>query len=509
MASGAATASALLPGVGQLVVGRRRRAVPFLVFTALSLAIAAWAAVVGRDRLLELAVQPAWLSALVVAIVVSLVVRVVAAVDAYGCVRPLVGRPAGVSLVGLLVLALLGTVVVVPHVEAARVAVAQRDLVTDVFSDDPVVPVEPDPLPSADPTTSAPSATASVASTSARPAPALAAGALGRDGRFTVLLLGSDAGPNRVGARTDTMVLLSIDPRKRDAVMIGVPRNLAHIPFSAGPMRDRFPKGFSDIANAVYGFGTAHRWWFGHVKDPGATAIEQAVATATGLEIDDWAMVDLRGVVGVVSALGGVTLDVPEELSDRVSPYVEGGASISADIQRGRHHLTPDQVYVYIRSRHADSDYQRMRRQRCVLEAMGHQLTGPQLVTAYPSLAGALTRYVTTDIPRGRLPALVQLGSGYAPRRCTRCCWFRRSSTRATRTTRRSALSCTTRWPGTCPPARPPRPAWPAPARDPQVGGGARRCGPRCRRVGSCRRSRLGLAARSGRPGPARVRRSG
>ena len=147
------------------------------------------------------------------------------------------------------------------------------------------------------------------------------------------------------------------------------------------------------------------------MKDPGATAIEQAVATATGLEIDDWAMVDLRGVVGVVSALGGVTLDVPEELSDRVSPYVEGGASISADIQRGRHHLTPDQVYVYIRSRHADSDYQRMRRQRCVLEAMGHQLTGPQLVTAYPSLAGALTRYVTTDIPRGRLPALVQLGS--------------------------------------------------------------------------------------------------
>ena len=413
MASGAATASALLPGVGQLVVGRRRRAVPFLVFTALSLAIAAWAVVVGRDRLLELAVQPAWLSALVVAIVVSLVVRVVAAVDAYGCVRPLVGRPAGVSLVGLLVLALLGTVVVVPHVaggQGRRRAARPRHRRVQRRPGGPGR-AGPAAVRRPDDVGAWTSATASVASTSARPAPALAAGALGRDGRFTVLLLGSDAGPNRVGARTDTMVLLSIDPRRRDAVMIGVPRNLAHIPFPAGPMRDRFPKGFSDIANAVYGFGTAHRSWFGHVKDPGATAIEQAVATATGLEIDDWAMVDLRGVVGVVSALGGVTLDVPEELSDRVSPYVEGGASISADIQRGRHHLTPDQVYVYIRSRHADSDYQRMRRQRCVLEAMGHQLTGPQLVTAYPSLAGAITRYVTTDIPRSRLPALVQLGS--------------------------------------------------------------------------------------------------
>jgi polyisoprenyl-teichoic acid--peptidoglycan teichoic acid transferase len=282
-----------------------------------------------------------------------------------------------------------------------------------VFSDDPVVPVEPDPLPSDDPvaTPSTPSRSPTASASSTRPKPALSSGALGRDGRFTVLLLGSDAGPNRTGARTDTMVLLSIDPKKHDAVMIGVPRNLAHIPFPAGPMGDRFPHGFTDIANAVYGFGTGHASWFGHVKDPGATAIEQAVASATGLEIDDWAMVDLRGVIGVVAALGGVTLDVPEELSDRVSPYLDGGPSISADIERGRHHLTPDQVYVYIRSRHADSDYQRMRRQRCVLEAMGHELTGPSLVTQYPSLAGAVTRYVTTDIPRSRLPALVQLGS--------------------------------------------------------------------------------------------------
>src|SRR5262249_3502223 len=154
-----------------------------------------------------------------------------------------------------LVLALLGTLLVVPHVEAARVAVAQRDLVTDVFSDDPVLPVEPEPLPSDDPsegpsTSASASSTPTVSASSTKPKPALSSGALGRDGRFTVLLLGPDAGPNRTGARTDTMVLLSIDPKKHDAVMIGVPRNLAHIPSPAGPMRDRFPHGFSDIANA-------------------------------------------------------------------------------------------------------------------------------------------------------------------------------------------------------------------------------------------------------------------
>jgi LCP family protein required for cell wall assembly len=414
VALGAACASVLLPGVGQFVVGRRRRAIPWLVFTFLSLCLFAWAAGVGSVHLLELAVQPAWLTTAVVLVVVSLLVRVASAVDAYGCVRPFAARPFTASLVGLLMLALVAGLVAVPHVAVARAAVAQRDLVTDVFADAPVAPVEPDPLPSSTPASSS-SSTASASTTpsasSSKPKPTLSSDALGTDGRFTVLLLGSDAGPNRTGARTDTMVLLSIDPRKHDALMIGVPRNLAHIPFPSGPMRDRFPKGFSDIANAVYGYGTSHTSWFGHVKDPGATAVEQAVASATGLEIDDWAMVDLRGVVGVVSALGGVTLDVPEELSDRVSPYLDGGPSISADIQRGRHHLTPDQVYVYIRSRHADSDYQRMRRQRCVLEAMGHSLTGPKLLTSYPSLAGAITHYVTTDIPRSRLPALVQLGA--------------------------------------------------------------------------------------------------
>jgi LCP family protein required for cell wall assembly len=416
VASAVAALSALIPGAGQLAVGRRRRALPYLAFTLASIGVAVWVATAGSVELLQLAVQPAWLTAAVLAIAVSLVVRVAAAIDAYGCVRPFTGRPVGPSVAGVIVLALVVGLLAVPHVQAARDAIAQRDLVTNVFADDPVQPVEPDPLPSVDlPVSSTPTPDAAptpATPTSRRPAAAsLSSSALGRDGRFTVLLLGSDAGPSRSGARTDTMVLLSIDPRRRTALMIGVPRNLARIPFPAGRMRDQFPDGFDNIANAVYGYGTLHPTWFGHVKDPGATATEQAVAAATGLEIDDWAMVDLRGVVGVVSALGGVTMDIPESLADRVSPYLDGGASISADIRRGHRHLTPDEVYVYIRSRHADSDYQRMRRQRCVLEAMGDQLTGPRLIRVYPGLAAAVTHYVTTDIPRSRLPALVQLGT--------------------------------------------------------------------------------------------------
>ena len=408
----AATLSAVLPGLGQLFAGRRRRAVPFLVFSAVTIAIGLAALFKGRVELLELVVQPAWLDAAMVASVVSLLVRAVAAVDAYGCVRPLLDAPRGRSAAGLVALLAVVLVIAVPHAVLARDVAAQRVLVSSVFQDQAEEPVAPGPEPSetATPTgaTSSPSSTPTPSPT--KTAANLVAG-LGRDGRFTVLLLGSDAGPSRDGARTDTMIVLSIDPKTRSALMIGVPRNLQAIPFPPGAMHDRFPDGFSNLANAVYRYGSENPDLFPHTKDPGARAIEQGVAAATGLEIDDWAMVDLDGVVGVVRALGGVTIDVPEHLADRVSPYVEGGPWISASIDPGRQHLTADQVYVYVRSRHADSDYQRMRRQRCVLEAMGDQLTGPSLVSVFPGLAGAVSHYVSTDIAKSRLPQLVGMGA--------------------------------------------------------------------------------------------------
>ena len=406
--------SGLLPGVGQLFAGRRRRAIPYLVFTALTLGVGVAALFAGRVTLLELVVQERWLDAAMVGVWVSLAVRVASAIDAYGCLRPIELRPVRRSLAGAALLLALVTVLSIPHLIVARDVSAQQDLVGNLFQDEDATPVVPDPLPTATPT---PSATGSSPSSTPTPSPtptislAGPSPTLGRDGRFTVLLLGSDAGPSRSGARTDTMIVLSINPKTRSAVMIGVPRNLRNIPFPPGEMQARFPDGFNDLANAVYRYGTDNPKLFPHSKDTGARAIEEAVAQALGLEIDDWAMVDLDGVVGVVQALGGINIDIPEHLADRVSPYKEGGPWISASLNPGRQHLTADQVYVYVRSRHADSDYQRMRRQRCVLEAMGDQLTGPTLVTIFPGLAGALTHYVTTDIPKNRLPALVRMGA--------------------------------------------------------------------------------------------------
>src|SRR6266545_3677518 len=63
--------------------------------------------------------------------------------------------------------------------------------------------------------------------------------------RVNVLLLGGDAAGNRVGVRTDSMTLASVDTRTGDTVLLGLPRNLEHFPMPAGLPQQRFPNGFA------------------------------------------------------------------------------------------------------------------------------------------------------------------------------------------------------------------------------------------------------------------------
>ena len=66
--------------------------------------------------------------------------------------------------------------------------------------------------------------------------------------RLNVLLVGSDAGPDRRGTRTDTMMVASVDTRTGRTILFGLPRNLQRVPFPAGsPMAREFPQGFHEL----------------------------------------------------------------------------------------------------------------------------------------------------------------------------------------------------------------------------------------------------------------------
>ncbi|HEX6677437.1 MAG TPA: LCP family protein [Actinomycetes bacterium] len=76
----------------------------------------------------------------------------------------------------------------------------------------------------------------------------------------------------------------------------------------------------------------------------------------------------------------------------------------SFDIRPGRQHLDGPAALAYARSRYGTSDYDRMRRQRCLLSALAGQAGPAAMPRALPGLAPKVQRSVSTDIPDGSCP---------------------------------------------------------------------------------------------------------
>ena len=163
-----AVLSALLPGLGQLYAGRRRRSAGYLAFSVFTLGVGVAAVLLGRVRILELVVQQSWLNAAAGAIAVSVLVRAVSAVDAYGCLRPLVAAPRRAAVAGLLSLVAVVALMALPHVVAVRDVIAQEHLIAGVFTNVSEGPVSGGPTPS-DPSAAATGSTVTDPSVAASP----------------------------------------------------------------------------------------------------------------------------------------------------------------------------------------------------------------------------------------------------------------------------------------------------------------------------------------------------
>lgn len=405
-----AALSLVLPGAGQLHAGARARGAA-MIGVAVALLVAALA-LAGQDVafLLGQALRPEVLLGALALNAAVLLFRAGAIADAWRLGRRPAGRVARAALLpALLALA------VVPHVAVAWYQWSAYDTVTTIFADvDPgeVAPGlpfggtgaggAPEPGPLERPLSFAPDGGVPPEP----PAPDWPPG-----GRLTVLLLGGDAGPGRSGLRTDTMVVATLDARTRRGALLSLPRNMGAVPVPPAA-QGLVPGGrFPDILNALYGWAQGHPELFPG-RDPGATALKQVAANLTGLRVDYYALVDFRGFVEMVDALGGVTLDVPRPVLDRVSPPEDGQDWIRIDLQPGRQRLTALEAFAYVRARSQSSDYERIRRQRCVMVALARQADPARVLRAFPRLARAARRNVSTDIPRRVLPELVELVAG-------------------------------------------------------------------------------------------------
>jgi polyisoprenyl-teichoic acid--peptidoglycan teichoic acid transferase len=203
--------------------------------------------------------------------------------------------------------------------------------------------------------------------------------------------------------RTDTMVVVSIDTHTGDVASVSVPRNLVRLPMPPGPLRDRFPRGFDDLANALYQY-VAMRPDLG--IDP-AQAVKGALAELLGIPIDHCILVDMAGFVRIIDALGGVNLDLSERV--KLVPNLDGRTLEARYVGPGPVHMNGAMALSFVRTREQDSDYGRMGRQRCLLASVARGISPADLLRNYPALVGAVEDAFRSDLPRERLGDLVAL----------------------------------------------------------------------------------------------------
>ncbi|MFI7586153.1 LCP family protein [Spongisporangium articulatum] len=244
--------------------------------------------------------------------------------------------------------------------------------------------------------------------------------------RMNVLLIGSDAGADRTGVRTDTLILASIDTKSGYTILYSLPRNLGHAQFKPGsPGARKYPNGFTCGAsvttdtcmiNAVWTWASGpdgKQYYTG--KTPGLQATEDVVSGTLGLKIDNYALLSIQGLVDFVNAIGGVKVNVTQRLPRGGHPdatpamgayYTE---ATQGYLEPGNRKLNGFDAMWYARSRRTTDDYDRMRRQRCLIGDLVEQSDPITLAQHFPDIAKAIKKNSATNISQDSLEAWVDL----------------------------------------------------------------------------------------------------
>jgi polyisoprenyl-teichoic acid--peptidoglycan teichoic acid transferase len=228
-------------------------------------------------------------------------------------------------------------------------------------------------------------------------------------GRLTVLISGSDHGPDRQGGRTDAMMVATLDLNTGQPIIFGVPRNFGDIPLPEHVSSIMGTESYTGMLKWLYGEAQAYPDLAPNGGDPGMVALKGAISELLGIPIDYYAMVDMQGFIELVDAFGGVEIDVQAPVIVRLLSPIEGEGWQQFEILPGEQTLDGHEALAYSRNRTGTTDYDRMQRQRCLVEAMLVEADAPTLLLRFPDLLDVIRDNVVTDIPLDMLPDLVML----------------------------------------------------------------------------------------------------
>ena len=242
--------------------------------------------------------------------------------------------------------------------------------------------------------------------------------------RVNLLLVGSDAGADRKGLRTDSLMVASIDTQTGDTTLISIPRNWNGVPFpETNPLHELYPDGFRCAPrngnnpcwmDAVWAEAdTEHPELFEGEQYAGLNTTRDVVSEITGLPIDYSTVINLKGFQDLVDAMGGVDMTIPAggiAIGGKIEAngYTHG---ITGRIPEGPQHLDGRQALWYARSRVETGDGDRMRRQRCMVNALISQTNPISMLQKFPDIMRVAKANILIDLPQDELPDLADLAN--------------------------------------------------------------------------------------------------
>ncbi|MDY2636937.1 MAG: LCP family protein [Phascolarctobacterium sp.] len=179
--------------------------------------------------------------------------------------------------------------------------------------------------------------------------------------------------------RSDTLFVVMFDTNKKSASLLSVPRDT----------RVRIKGHGWDKINHAYAYG-------------GRELTQKTTEELLGIKINNYVMVDFKGFVGLVDAIGGVDINVEKNMY-----YYDTWDGFKIDLKKGMQHMDGKTAIQYVRYRDEEGDIGRIRRQQHFIMAVYDRITSANMLLHIPGLAKQLTNMVKTDLP---IADMVDLG---------------------------------------------------------------------------------------------------
>ncbi len=190
--------------------------------------------------------------------------------------------------------------------------------------------------------------------------------------KTVVMLMGVDEREGDVG-RSDTLMIATLDPKKKKAAILSIPRDT----------RVKIQGHGFDKINAAYAYG-------------GYKLTQSTVENLLGVEMEHYVLINVNAFTKIIDAIGGVDLNVEKRMYYE-DPWDDNGGLV-IDLYPGQQHMDGKTAITYVRYRDEEGDIGRIARQQKFMQAVMDKLTSPAIIPRIPAIIGEVVDCIDTDL---------------------------------------------------------------------------------------------------------------